>query len=205
MKINDQDIASREQSITGYPPRIEPLGPEEVTAEQKGKIAALWEVLGIPPKEHIPEFFATMLHHPGLMLGQTEYAIQLLRSELSPRHRQLAILRMAWLCQAPYEWSQHLKVGKSQAGLTSDDIKRVMEGASDESWEFEDQTIVQAVEELYDIAMIKDETWEKLTIFLNKKQLLELPLLVGYYQSVAYLQNSVRFRLMPGSKGLFAR
>lgn len=41
--------------------------------------------------------------------------------------------------------------------------------------------MLEAVEELYDDAMISDETWSRLSEFLTDKELLELPLLAGYY------------------------
>ena len=199
------DIEKREAYIVGKPPRIKPLDASEISEENKQVVLNLWQAIGIPPKPELPEFFGTMLRHPSLMIRQTEYATQLLQSELSARHRQLAIIRIAWLCQAPYEWSQHVKNSKRLAGLTSQDADQVTIGSSALQWDDQDRGILLAVEELYDQAMISDETWALLTSYLNDKQLLELPLLVGYYQSVAYLQNSVRFRLMPESDGLAQR
>lgn len=199
------DIDKRMHEIVGQPPRIEPLDTNQITDEQKQMVLELWKAIGIPPKDELPEFFATMLRHPQLMIAHTAYATQLLKSELTPRHRQLAIIRMGWLCQAPYEWSQHLKNGKNNAGLTTEDAENVIIGPSAEGWVDEDRLIMQAVQELYENAMIADKTWADLAKFLNEKQLLELPLLIGFYQSVAYLQNALRFRLMPGSEGLKAR
>ena len=195
----------RELEILGHPPRLSPLDASAISAQDKASISALWEAIGIPEKPELPEYFATMLRHPPLMVKQAEYATQLLKSALSPRHRQLAIIRIAWLCQAPFEWSQHAKNGKLFAGLTTDDVEAVTQGSTAAHWNDQDRALLLAVEELYTNAMISESTWESLTLFLDDKQLLELPLLVGYYQSVAYLQNSVRFRLMPGSKGLSER
>src|SRR5690606_17932209 len=33
-------------------------------------------------------------------------------SSISARHREMAMLRMGWLCQSPYEWSQHARIAK---------------------------------------------------------------------------------------------
>ncbi len=199
------DIAKRQAEILDHPPRIEPLDPDVITDAQKQTVLELWKAIGIPSKDELPEFFATMLRHPPLMVAQAAYATQLLKSELTPRHRQLAICRIGWLCQAPFEWSQHLKNGKALAGVTDADAERLTIGSDAEGWDEEARLIVRAVEEMYGNAMISDDTWAELEGFLNDKQLLELPLLVGYYQSVAYLQNSLRCRLMPGSEGLYAR
>lgn len=201
----DISIDDRHADIVEQPPRIMPLDSSEVTDEQKSLIQDLWKVLEIPPRDEVPEFFATMLKHPQLMMAQTRYATQLLDSALPPRLRQLSILRIGWLCLAPFEWSQHAKNSKAAKLVTTEDVERVTQGSQAEGWTTEEQAILKAVEEMYDVAMISDETWTTLTGFLNEQQLLELPLLVGYYHSVAYLQNAVRFRLMPGSQGLHTR
>ena len=53
--------------------------------------------------------------------------------------------------------------------------------------------------------MIGDETWATLAETYDEKQLVELILLVGQYQTVAYYQNSLRFRLRDGNSGLSER
>jgi hypothetical protein len=37
------------------------------------------------------------------------------------------ILRIGWLNQAPYEWEQHVRIGKA-SGLTDDEIDRIGKG-----------------------------------------------------------------------------
>ena len=47
--------------------------------------------------------------------------------------------------------------------------------------------------------------WAPLAEYLDYPQLIELPVLVGHMQGVAYLQNAMRARLMDGNPGLSAR
>jgi hypothetical protein len=44
-----------------------------------------------------------------------------------------------------------------------------------------------------------------LETFLDERQLIELPYLIGNYTKVAYLQNALRLRLRGGNRGLSAR
>ena len=67
------------------------------------------------------------------------------------------------------------------------------------------QAILRAAEELFADAMISDETWATLSKRLDDRQLIELPILIGQYQAVAYYQNSLRLRLHNGNLGLKAR
>lgn len=201
----EMDIDAREAQILGAPPRIQPLKAEEFSPEAKHMVDEIRAAVGAPHTDEMPEYFATMLRHPGLMQQQIALASQLHQGELSIRHRELAILRVAWLNQAPYEWSEHVQAGKRLAGLTSEEINRVTYGSSDPGWSGPDRAILRAVEEMHADAMISDETWAALEETLNEKQLLELPVLVGAYQGTAYLQNSVRFRLMGDGHGLKMR
>ena len=64
----------------------------------------------------IPEVVRTMVRHPDLFARQVDIGIYLLRQgALSGAERELAILRTGWLCQAPYEWGEHVMVAKGSA------------------------------------------------------------------------------------------
>ena len=52
---------------------------------------------------------------------------------LLPREREILILRIGWLCQAEYEWGQHVVFGK-KAGLTDAEIARIKEGPDAAGW-----------------------------------------------------------------------
>jgi alkylhydroperoxidase family enzyme len=162
--------------------------------------------IGLDPesKEPLPDFVSTILRHPGLYRNFMAYGLQLLTGALSLRHRELAILRIGWLCRAPLEWGEHVAAGK-RCGLTAEEIERVTRGSSDPSWEASDRAIIRAVEELHADAMITDETWSTLVQFFTEKQLIELPFLIGHYTAVAYYQNALRLRPLPGNRGLASR
>ena len=44
------------------------------------------------------------------------------KSRLDPRLREIAILAVGWITQAPYEWSHHVKIGQ-EFGVSEDDIR----------------------------------------------------------------------------------
>jgi 4-carboxymuconolactone decarboxylase len=198
------DMHAREALILGKPPRIPPLKPSELTKEASESAAALRRAASAPPSDEVTEFTATMLRHPELYRRHTELAFQLYGGTLTPRDRELAILRTGWLCKAPYEWGEHVKIGK-RVGLTPEEIERATRGSTAAGWSEHDRTIIRATEELLDDAMISDETWAVLARTLNEKQLIELPLVIGQYQGLAYLQNALRLRLIPGNPGLSSR
>ena len=116
----------------------------------------------------------------------------------------VAILRIGWLCQAPYEWGEHVLIAK-RLGIGSDEIERVTRGSLATEWSEHERAILRAAEELHENAMISAATWEPLSKQLDDRQLIELPILIGQYQAVAYYQNSLRLRLHNGNLGLKAR
>ena len=198
------DTRVREAYITGRPPRIAPLTPDEIN---KNDIVDMSEAISASPTENevTSEYVATMLRHPALYKRHTELAIQLYKGAIKPRDRELIVLRVGWLCQAPWEWGEHVKLGKRLGRLTDEEVTRVTVGSTAPEWNDHDRALLQAVEELRADAMISDKTWNVLSRSLDERQLLELPILVGQYQGVAYLENSARFRLIPGNPGLSAR
>jgi alkylhydroperoxidase family enzyme len=154
---------------------------------------------------NLPEIVRTMLRHPELFARQTDIGIQLLgQGALSARDRELAVLRIGWLCKAPYEWGEHVHVAK-KVGITSDEIERITIGSAAPEWCEHEQAILRAVEELHANAIISDATWATLAKRLDDRQLIELPIVIGQYQTVAYYQNSLKLRLHEGNLGLKAR
>lgn len=149
--------------------------------------------------------YAIMLKNRSLTAKLMPWSGYFLREgKLTPRDRELAILRNAWLCQAPYEWGEHVGIAR-QVGVTGAEIEAVITGSSAPSWSAHDRAILKAVEELDGTAMISDPTWTELARGLSEEQLIEIPALVGSYKTVAYLQNALRMELRPGNPGLAAR
>jgi 4-carboxymuconolactone decarboxylase len=198
------DTHAREALILGKPPRILPLKPSELGKDAAESAAALRKAASSDPSDEVTEYTATMLRHPDLYWRHTELAFQLYGGALTPRDRELAILRTGWLCKAPYEWGEHVKIGK-RVGLTPEEIERATRGSTAAGWSEHDRAIIRATEELHEDAMISEETWAVLARTLNEKQLLELPLMIGQYHGLAFLQNSLRLRLIAGNPGLSAR
>jgi 4-carboxymuconolactone decarboxylase len=196
------DIDAREAEVLGKPQRIAPLKPEDFDPEARALAVTIRESLGVSEHSVMPEVFATMLKHPGLYRCQMEMSIQLLgRGMIEPRERELAILRVGWLCRAPYEWGQHVDIAK-RYGVTKEEIARVTQGSSAQGWTEHQAAILKGVEELLADKMISDETWNVLARTWTERQLIEFPALVGQYVATAYSQNALRIRLGVGKGGL---
>jgi len=188
--------------VTTEQPRITPLLDEELTDEAKS-------LLDLPLKGHghntASGFLRTLVRHPGLYRRYAPFAGKLLvAGKLPARHRELAILRGAWLCAAAYEWGEHVRIARS-AGMSADEVERVTRGSADREWTRYERAVLQTVEELHSCALVSDSTWAVLAETYDEQQLIELPMLIGAYQMIAYVQKSLRTALPEGSQGLEAR
>lgn len=188
------DIDAREADVLGKPQRIRSLTADEYDEDANDLILRVRQSLKSDTTK-VSEVFGLMLRHPGLFRCQMDMGIQLLgKGEISPRERELAILRVGWWCGAPFEWTEHVVVAH-RYGITSEEIERVTQGSAAPGWSEHERAILRGVEELLGEQMISDETWEVLARSWNEKQLLEFPVLVGQYFTIALQQNSLRVPL----------
>lgn len=174
-------------------PRIAPLprpAPDERTEE-------LLRSLATGPDDEVLNIFATLAHHPKLLKRWSAFGGTLLyRGALSPRDRELLILRTARNCKADYEFHQHVRMGL-EAGLTHDEIAQLATH-EDTDWSHDDRALVRAADELHNEARISDATWKRLAERFDEKQLIELCMLVGQYHLVAFTLNSLGVQIEDG-------
>jgi len=206
-----EDLAAREELILGHPQRMQPV---ERNAESEAIAMDLWRRMRLAitgedsdpgPAENIPGIHFTMMRHPQLWEKISGLAIQLsAHGRISPRERELVILRTGWLCRAPFEWGEHVKFAK-QLGVSSEEIERVTRGSEAKGWNAHESAVLRAVEELHSDAMISDATWHALRETYSEEQCFELTVLVGQFITTAFWLNSLRIPLNEGIAGLKAR
>src|SRR5437588_2917126 len=62
----------------------------------------------------IINIFKVLMNHPKLTRAWGRFGGYIMGPQtMAPRERELAILRIGWLNQAPYEWEQHVRIGKT--------------------------------------------------------------------------------------------
>ena len=161
-------------------PRIPPLSDEELDPE-------LRERFGDGPMLNI---FRTLAHHPKLMTRWLVFGHHVLaKSTLPPRDREIAILRVGWLCRSEYEWGQHVLIGRS-AGLSDEDVERITEGAEAPGWSDAERALLRATDELHDDACVADATWASLCQHYDTRQRMDLVFAVGQYHLVSMALNT---------------
>ena len=144
---------------------------------------------------NVQNIFRTFANYPQLAKRWMVFANHILfKSELSARDREIAILRIGWLCQSGYEWGQHVIIGKA-AGLTDEEIASIKQGETADCWSQHEKFIIRAVDELRADAFVSDETWAGLAETYSSRQLMDLVFTCGQYQLVSMALNSFGVQL----------
>jgi len=154
-----------------------------------------------PGGGRILNIFKTLAHHPKLLKRWTVFGNHILfKSTLPARDRAIIILRIGWLCQAAYEWGQHVAIGKRE-GLSDEDITRIAEGPDSAGLDPFEATLLRAADELHADAMLSDPTWSDLSARYTTQQLIDLVFTVGQYNLVSMALNSLGVQLDEGIPG----
>jgi alkylhydroperoxidase family enzyme len=172
--------------------RIPPLSPGEWPPEMREALAALRPAR---PRHPFPSraegrpkglnLLGTLARHPELARAyHTFNGYILFASTLSPRQRELLVLRVASVRRSEYEWEQHAILA-GDAGLSEDEVERIALGPDAPGWAPLDRAMVRAVDELIGEGAVSDATWTALAGELDQQQLMDLVFTVGAYEVLA--------------------
>ena len=166
-------------------PRIHPLEEDEWSDAARDSMRPFVE----SGNDH--NIFKTLTNHPDLMRRWMVFANHILFKQTLPlRERELVILRIGYLCQAGYEWGQHVIIAR-KAGMTEEEIRSAKTGPETLGISELDRLLMRATDELHSDAFISDETWNELTLHLDTQQLMDLIFTVGQYNLVSMALNSL--------------
>jgi len=134
------------------------------------------------------KIFAMMAHaednlRPLLRLGGSILAQQ----QLSGRWREMAILHVARVSGARYEWVQHVPIARA-AGVTAAQIAALEAGnLTAGCFDARDQLVLRFADELIRQVRVSDATFERTRAAFSPREIVELILAVGYYMMIARL------------------
>jgi alkylhydroperoxidase family enzyme len=102
---------------------------------------------------------------------------------------EIVVLRVAWNCRCRYEWEHHVTLARG-ADVELEEIERVPLGPEAEQWSPRRRALLTAADELHASGRVEAQTWEQLSAHFDRRQLLELCMLIGSYEMLAGLINS---------------
>ncbi len=167
--------------------RIPYVDPESAPAPVRDLLAALPAPLNI---------FRVMAHaetnfQPLVGLGGSILTEQ----KLDDRLRELAILRVARLSNAEYEWVQHVAiaelVGAGEAEIAALEVDDIENECFDELT----RDVLRFTTEVVEKVGASKETFDRLAAKISTREIVELIIAIGFYMTVARLMESVEIDL----------
>lgn len=173
--------------VAGAQPRVAPG-----TRAQLGRFNALIaDALGAAVGSGPLNLFTTLGRQRPLFRRWLRFAEALMPGGTLPRaDTELVILRVAHLCECEYERIPHERIA-AQAGLSPEQIAAAGAGPGAGVWGPGERALLRAVDELFERRRVSDDTWEALRGRYSEEQLIELLMLIGHYEMLAGVINSL--------------
>jgi 4-carboxymuconolactone decarboxylase len=173
-----------------HPLRLTPLPADEWDERARAALASL-----IPTERANPvgagNVLSTMVRHPDLTAAYLPFNAYLLtRSTLSPRVREVALLRVVHRSNCGYLWSHHIPIA-IRAGLTESEIEGIRSGSCADHT---DQAVIRAVDDLTGDNTISQGTWDLLGELFTQQQCMDLTFTIGGYLLLALAVNTFGIR-----------
>ncbi len=166
-------------------PRVAPVAMDRATPDQRRFLDAQEPSLS---RLNVVRTFAV---NPQLAEAWQPFAYYVLRtSTLPPRDRETLILRIGWLNQSQYEFSQHVRVAKG-IGLTEVDIERIKSGPDAAGLDPFSAALLSAVDQLRTKSFVDDATWAVLKTRYDEKQLMDVVVTTGQYNIISWYLNTM--------------
>ncbi|HWF14679.1 MAG TPA: carboxymuconolactone decarboxylase family protein [Acidimicrobiales bacterium] len=173
--------------------RVPPIPPREWPEGMAEALAAAYRPSNprhpVPPRDPASpkglNAMGVLAHHPELTAAYNQLIRHALYfTTITPRQRELLVLRVAHRRGAAYEWAQHVYQA-GVAGLTPEEVARVRIGPDAPEWSVFERTLLSAADELVADARIGERTYSALAADFDTQQMMDVVFTVGAYEVFA--------------------
>lgn len=155
----------------------------EKNMSNSGRVLNLFKVLG---------------HLPYIGLNFQRLGNSILKGEgLSPKLRELAILRVGYLARCRYEMAQHTPIAM-RAGINKRQIGEIGQWKLSREFTSEEKAVLAYADEVEINVQVKDETFNALSTFLNEQSIVELTAAIAYYGMACRLLEALKVDMESG-------
>jgi alkylhydroperoxidase family enzyme len=106
------------------------------------------------------------------------------KTELSPKLRELAIMRIARLYDCEYEWAQHRPVALD-CGVRRNQLNAIDSWKESDAFTDEERAVLRYVDEVSQKVKVEDRTFGALRQHLSERNIVELTLVIGWWGMLA--------------------
>lgn len=178
-------------------PRLNPPADNRLDKAQRAMRDAILATR--PGMKKLGGPFNVWLHAPGFGdLAQRVGAYCRYKTSLPPRLSEFAIVTMARLWRAQYEWTAHAPIAE-KAGVASRTIADLRAGRYPKTAAADERAIYDFILELNRTRRVSDSTYQRVHKLLGDTGMVELVGILGYYSLISMTLNV--FNVPLDSKG----
>jgi alkylhydroperoxidase family enzyme len=175
--------------------RIAPLEPPH-PPELEAHLASLMPKGWSGPALRLFRLWGRHLSMAEALRGVGRYVLA--HGTLTPRDRELLILRTCARCNAEYEWGVHAVFFPPRVGLDAAQVAATRTGAADDpAFASRDHLLLRIADELHDTATVSNALWSALTSEWDDVQRLEILLVCGFYHLISFTVNATKLAAEP--------
>lgn len=163
--------------LDDVPSELAPL-VDRIRAGRRGELLKLYKVL-----LHSPPLAETWFDHMGAVRWRTQ---------LEGRLRELAIIRVAYLCGADYALRQHIPKLAEADGVTTAECKALAAWQDAPLFDARERAVLAYVDAMTRDIEVADEIIAALRVHFSQRQLVELTVLVATYNMHARFVRALR-------------
>lgn len=173
-------------------PRIHPVTDAEMDDEQREVIGSLTE------GRRRLNVYRTLARAPKALKAYLAWGSYIVskRNALSPREREIVILRVGVLCRSGYEVAQHTRIAL-ETGMSAQEIAHIKEGA-EAGWPPAEAALIRAADELVADHFVSEATWAALRSAYSEKQCVDVVLTAGQYVQTCMFLNTFGVQVEAG-------
>lgn len=179
----------------GHPPKSE-------WTDDTREVFAFWGEPNAWEEGSKTNIIMTMGNHPALGKVYNQWGWHfLMNNTLNTRQQEIIILRVSVLTESAYEWHNHVGYGMN-AGLTLDEIAAIRDFPEGGSWSEEEAALLSACDEQIRRNRVGDATWETLTRYFDKRQLMDLVFMIGHYVMTGWALATIGVQVEGGADAI---
>ena len=118
----------------------------------------------------------------------------LFKGTVPPALRELAILRVGHIDQAPYEWTHHVPIAL-RVGVREEQIGALHDWRNSGTFNEQERAVLQYTDEVTKNIRVQDDTFAAVRRFLDEQGIVELTTTIGYYGMVCRILEALQVEL----------
>lgn len=152
---------------------------------------------------HVSNMFRALMGSPKLFQDRYDYSNSLRKNtDISDIHRELAILTVGRIANSEYEFLHHARAALD-IGVRPTQIDALAAFETSAEFDEREQAVMRYAAEVTTNIHVSDATWDALARHFTAKQLVELALIVGWYNQTVRVIIPLQIELEPDSRARY--